>query len=249
MDASVSRARWVSLGYHSGVSSMRSRNSGGLCGYDASSVGREFAWEGGVRTNFVLIDLENVQPANLALLTGGQFKVKVFAGGQQKNVPLDMAQALQPFGAEAEYVRIEGHGKNALDFHITYYIGRLAVECPGAFFHIISRDAGFDPLIRHLKSKKIYCLRWASIDAIPLVRLLHSKSLPDRVAAVVDYLSRRNSGRPRTLKTLSSAIRTLFQGSLSDEDLEKILDSLKKRGVVAEHGGKIAYTLPEAAAQ
>jgi hypothetical protein len=202
-----------------------------------------------VRTNFVLIDLENVQPENLGLLTGGQFKVKVFAGGQQKTVQIDMAQALQPFGADAEYVRIEGHGKNALDFHIAYYIGRLAVECPGAFFHIISRDAGFDPLIRHLKLKKVFCLRWASVDSIPLVRLLHSKSLSDRVAAVVDYLSRRNSGRPRSLKTLGSAIRTLFQGSLSDEDLEKILDSLMKRGVVADHGNKVVYTLPEPTAE
>ncbi len=198
-----------------------------------------------MRTNFVLIDLENVQPENLGLLTGGQFKVKVFAGGQQKNVSLDMAEALQPFGADAEYVRIEGHGKNALDFHIAYYIGRLAVECPGAFFHIISKDTGFDPLMRHLKSRKIYCLRWASIEAIPLVRLLHSKSLPDRVNAVVESLCRRNSGRPRTLKTLGSAIRTLFQGSLSDEELEKILDSLKKRGLVAEQGGKVVYALPD----
>jgi len=200
-----------------------------------------------VRTNFVLIDMENVRPENLGLLTGGQFKVKVFAGSQQKNVSIDMAQALQPFGAEAEYVRIEGHGKNALDFHIAYYIGRLAAESPGAFFHIISKDAGFDPLIRHLKSKKIFCLRWAAIEDIPLVRLLHSKSLPDRVAAVVDFLSRRNAGRPKTLKTLSSAIGTLFQGGLSVEELEKILESLKKRGVVTEHGGKIAYALPESA--
>ncbi len=200
-----------------------------------------------MRTNFVLIDMENVRPENLGLLTGGQFKVKVFAGSQQKNVSIDMAQALQPFGAEVEYVRIEGHGKNALDFHIAYYIGRLAVESSGAFFHVISKDAGFDPLIRHLKSKKIFCLRWASIEDIPLVRLLHSKSLPDRVAAVVDFLSRRNGGRPKTLKTLSSAIGTLFQGSLSDEELEKILESLKKRGVATEHGGKIAYALPESA--
>ena len=44
-----------------------------------------------------------------------------------------------------------------------------------------------------------------------------------------------------------SAIRTLFQGSLSDEELEKILDSLKKRGVVAEHDGKVVYALPESA--
>jgi len=200
-----------------------------------------------VRTNFVLIDLENVRPENLGLLTGGQFKVKIFAGSQQKSVSIDMAQALQPFGAEAEYVRIEGHGKNALDFHIAYYIGRLAVESPGAFFHIISKDAGFDPLIRYLKSKKIFCLRWASIEDIPLVRLLHSKSLPDRVAAVVDFLCRRNAGRPKTLKTLSSAIGTLFQGSLSVEELEKIIESLKKRGVLSEHGGKISYALPESA--
>lgn len=200
-----------------------------------------------MRTNFVLIDLENVRPENLGLLTGGQFKVKVFAGSQQKNVSIDMAQALQPFGAEAEYVRIEGHSKNALDFHIAYYIGRLAVECPGAFFHIISKDAGFDPLIRHLKSRKIYCLRWASIQDIPLVRMLHSKSLPDRVAAVVDYLGRRIAGRPKTVKTLGSAVRALFQGSLTDEELEKIIDGLKKRGVISEQGGKIAYTLPEAA--
>lgn len=200
-----------------------------------------------MRTNFVLIDLENVRPENLGLLTGGQFKVKVFAGSQQKNVTIDMAQALQSFGAEAEYVRIEGHGKNALDFHIAYYIGRLAVECPGAFFHIISRDTGFDPLIRHLKANRIFCLRWAHIEDIPLVRLLHSKSLPDRVAAVLDYLERRNAGRPKTLKTLGSAVRTLFQGSLSDEELEKIIDGLKKRGVIIERGGKITYSMPEVA--
>lgn len=200
-----------------------------------------------MRTNFVLIDLENVRPENLGLLSGGQFKVKVFAGSQQRNVSIDMAHALQPFGADAEYVRIEGHGRNALDFHIAYYIGCLAVESPRAFFHIISKDAGFDPLIRHLKSKKIYCLRWASVEDIPLVRLLHSKSLPDRVAAVVDYLGRRNASKPRTIKTLGSSIRTLFQGSLSDVELEKVIEGLKKRGVVTEQDGKVAYALPESA--
>ena len=48
-----------------------------------------------MRTNFVLIDLENVRPENLGLLTGGQFKVKIFAGSQQKNVSIDMAHGNQ----------------------------------------------------------------------------------------------------------------------------------------------------------
>ena len=56
-----------------------------------------------------------------------------------------MAQTLQNFGADAEYIQIDGHGKNALDFHIAFYIGRLAMESLGAFFHIISGDTGFGP--------------------------------------------------------------------------------------------------------
>jgi hypothetical protein len=198
-----------------------------------------------VRTNYLLIDLENVKPDNLGLVAGGQFKVKVFVGAHQRNVPLSMAQALQAFGPDAEYIQIDGHGNNALDFHIAYYIGRLAIECPNAFFHIISKDAGFDPLIRHLKSKKILCLRSVSIETIPLVRVLHSKSLPDRLGAVVEYLTRRKAGRPRTLKTLSSTVRALFQGNLTDEESSKLIDALAEQASIVVHDGKIAYKLPD----
>jgi len=58
---------------------------------------------------------------------------------------------------------------------------------------------------------------------------------------------RCSAARREACSLRSSAIRTLFQGSLSDEELEKILDSLKKRGVVAEHDGKVVYALPESA--
>jgi hypothetical protein len=198
-----------------------------------------------VKTNFLLIDLENVKPENLGLVAGGQFKVKVFVGANQKNVPLTMVQTLQSFGTDAEYIQIDGHGKNALDFHIAYYIGRLAVESPGAFFHIISGDTGFDPLIRHLKTEKILCLRSTSIEAIPLVRVMNSKSLPERVVAVIDYLKRRQVGRPRTVKTLSSSIRTQFGGKVTDEDLEKMIEALAKQGAISIKDGKVTYSLPE----
>jgi len=50
-------------------------------------------------------------------------------------------------GERAEYVRISGNGSNALDFHIAFYIGQLAAHEPDAYFHIISKVTGFDPLI------------------------------------------------------------------------------------------------------
>lgn len=156
-----------------------------------------------------------------------------------------MARTLQSFGPDAEYIQIDSHGKNALDFHIAFYIGRLATESPGAFFHIISGDTGFDPLIRHLKTKKIFCLRSTSIEAIPLVRVMNSKSLPERVAAVIDYLKRRQVGRPRTVKTLGSSMRTQFGGQMSDDEVSKMIEALTKQGAIAIDDGKVAYTLPE----
>ena len=45
--------------------------------------------------NYVLIDLENVQPKNIGVLAGNNFKVLVFVGEKQTKIPLDMAAALQ----------------------------------------------------------------------------------------------------------------------------------------------------------
>ena len=118
-------------------------------------------------TSFVLVDYENVQPKDVSRLNGGRYKIKVFLGAKQAKLAVDMASALQALGPDAQYVRIAGDGKNALDFHIAYYIGRLAADTPGAAFHVISADTGFDPLIKHLAAQNISCQRWKLIADIP----------------------------------------------------------------------------------
>ncbi len=98
-------------------------------------------------TNYVLIDFENVHPKNLELLTKHPFKVFVFVGANQSKVPFDLADSMQLLGNDAKYIKIAGNGQNALDFHISYYVGELAGKDADAQFHIISKDKGFDPLI------------------------------------------------------------------------------------------------------
>ena len=110
-------------------------------------------------TNYVLIDFENVQPKALDLLQPGSVRIKVFLGQQQTRLMLELVQALQRFGADAQYVPIQGSGPDAVDFHIAFYIGRLSVEDPGAQFTIVSKDKGFDPLVRHLTGIGITCQR------------------------------------------------------------------------------------------
>jgi hypothetical protein len=197
-----------------------------------------------LKTNFVLVDSENVQPKNMSLLNGGPFKIKVFLGANQAKISLEIARALQVFGPDAEYIQIDGNGSNALDFHIAYYIGRLAADTPDAYFHVISKDTGFDPLIKHLKTQNILCQRSTSIADIPLVKISNSKSAPEKVDAIIDNLAKRKVSKPRTLKTLRSTIKSLFVNQLADEELEDLLEQLSKRGVINITDSKVNYELP-----
>jgi hypothetical protein len=117
-----------------------------------------------MRVNYILIDYENVQPTVLCLLNEQSFKVLIFIGANQTKINVDLAIALQGMGDKAEYIKIDGTGSNALDFHIAFHIGRISEKDSNAYFHIISKDTGFDPLIRHLKSRKIYAIRSKEIS-------------------------------------------------------------------------------------
>lgn len=195
-----------------------------------------------MRTNYVLVDFENIQPENMGLLVGGPFKVKVFLGEHQAKIPLEMARALQAFGADAEYIQIEGHGRNALDFHIAYYLGRIASEQPDAFIHVISKDTGFDPLIKHLKAKNIYSRRSVSIAEIPAVKTPTARPAnSDKIVAIIDNLSKRKTGKPRMLKTLRSTIKALYPGQLGDEEIEVLIEQMAARQAITITNGNIAY--------
>ena len=198
-----------------------------------------------MRTNYVLIDYENVQPSALSVLEKEHFKVIVFVGANQANVTFDVAAQLQRLGPSASYVKISGNGPNALDFHIAYYIGHLAAAEPDAYFHIISKDTGFDPLIAHLKTKKIFACRSKDIGDIPIVKAANSKTQPEKIAVVVANLKQRGASKPRTVKTLSSTISSLFQKALAEDELAAILKHMEQQGFVAVTGTKVAYSLPE----
>ena len=198
-----------------------------------------------MKSNFVLIDYENVQPEAMSALVEEHFNVIVFVGANQAKVSFEVASALQQLGDRAQYIKISGNGSNALDFHIAFYIGELASRHPNAFFHIVSKDTGFDPLIQHLKTRKILAGRSKSVVDIPIVKAASSKSPSERIEIIVADLKRRGSAKPRTVKTLSSTIQAIFQKQLSDEEVTGLVSGLNKKGIVKISGTKVAYSLPD----
>ena len=194
-----------------------------------------------MKTHIVLVDFENVQPKTVPELDQREYKFKVFVGANQTKVPFEMACALQAFGSNAEYIQIAGRGRNALDFHIAYYAGRLATESPGAILHIVSKDTGFDPLIEHLEAQGISCRRSASLADVSSVKAPRTEHNHERVVTVLENLAKRKTAKPRTLKTLQSTIGALFGRSLSAKELDWLIEQLIERKAIEVTDGKVHY--------
>ncbi len=203
-----------------------------------------------MKINHVLVDYENVQPPNLYALQDPIFRAMVFIGCNQSKVPFEFADSLQQMGDRGRYIKIENCGSNSLDFHLAFYIGQLSQASPDHYFHIISKDTGYDPLVKHLKSKQILIQRHPSITDIPLAKALAPES-PDsteeRIKVIIEDLSKRGNSRPRTVTTLSNSIHTLFSKKLAPRDLDLLMKHLEKQGSIVVNDSKVTYRLPASA--
>jgi hypothetical protein len=194
-----------------------------------------------VKYSYIFIDFENVQPKDLALLRGRDLRVMIFVGATQAKLPTEFAIAVQALGPAAEYVQIEGSGRNALDFHIAYYLGRTSVEGSAEESFVISKDTGFDPLMRHLKAKGISCRRLGSIGDIPGLKAAAIKPTSDPVQRVLANLAKRASAKPRTVKTLRSSIKHLLGPQGTEEAVNRLVGELERLNAVKITDGKVTY--------
>jgi len=141
-------------------------------------------------------------------------------------------------------VKIGGNGNNALDFHLAFYVGELSTKEPNAYFHIISKDTGFDPLIKHLKARKIRIQRERDLAEIPVLRMSNATSSDEKVSAIVKNLAGRGQARPRKVKTLANTINSLFAEKLEEKELMNLVNELQKRSYIAISERNVSYKLP-----
>jgi hypothetical protein len=113
-----------------------------------------------MKLTYILVDFENVQPTDMGLLNGEQHQLLIFRGPHQNKLDFDIAEAIQPLGERVKYIQSHKQGKNALDFHIAFHMGRLIEETESkragergkTRFVVISKDSGFDALLSHVRT-------------------------------------------------------------------------------------------------
>ncbi len=110
-------------------------------------------------TNHVFVDFENVHEIDPAVFGHKSVSFTLLLGPGQKKLDASLVEQLLNHAGTVELVRLTEPGKNALDFALSYYLGRAVQSDPVGFFHIVSHDKGFDPLVEHLRHRHIRARR------------------------------------------------------------------------------------------
>lgn len=186
----------------------------------------------------LLVDFENVQQVNLTHL-GENFSVIIFVGSIQKNVPIDLVTSAQRLGNRIEWLRVEGNGSNALDFHIACHLGRIIEKSPNIQCIVLSKDKGFDPLLRHLNKIGLKCKRINSLLELEPKSATTEEPNYKRVFEVLSKSEKKS--RPRKRTTLSQHISAMFQKKIAQGDIDRIIDILFANKMISESNNTISY--------
>lgn len=151
--------------------------------------------ENRVKELHALVDFENVQPTmdELSKIAPGFTDVWLFHGPHQAK----QAQQLAATHDRVTLVPRSGNGPNALDFHLSFYLGYVAAKHPDAHLVVVANDKGYDPMIAHARMLEF------------TVKRVGHKAKPAAVSKVVKPAAKNSSVAAKaapTKKTLSAKV-------------------------------------------
>ncbi len=205
--------------------------------------------------NHVFMDDENVPNLDLSSIEGKTVHVTLLLGPKKTKLPVEQVQVLMKHAASTHLIRLEKPGKNALDFALAYYLGQAMQRHPGACFHLVSKDGGYDNLIEHLQNQHIRIQKHADASTLtfglprkpaeaPKVAAPAAPRKPDTFAEILQYLRKRDGKNPKTRKKLMSDLKAHQGKGATDAQIEKIVSKLEKdRHVSFDEKGKATYNL------
>jgi PIN domain len=187
----------------------------------------------------LLVDFENVQHVDLARLDDS-FQIIIFVGAAQKSIPIELVTNAQKLGSRIEWQRVDASGSNALDFFIACHLGRVLEKSPQRQCIVLSKDKGFDPLLRHLNKNGLQCKRLNSL--LELDPKATTQPEEPNYKRVIEVLSKsEKKSRPRKRKTLSQHISSIFQKKLPQTEVDRIIDILFANKMISETNDAITY--------
>src|SRR3990167_5894383 len=176
----------------------------------------------------VLLDYENVHPSETDLrhMVPDASQVWVFHGPQQRKIEERFAS----FGTGVTAVPISKSGKNALDFHLSFYMGYIASKNPASAMVVVANDKGYEPMLEHAKAMGFVVRRQS-----------HGQVKPAAKKAVATKAVAKKAGAMKVAATLSTGVAIgpvsapaaslpARSPTVTADEIRKITENLRKMG-------------------
>ncbi len=213
-------------------------------------------------TRALLIDLDNCpnQIDELPQALAGFAQAIACYGGAEPKVHLSLVPLLAPAinDGKLKIIKMEKRGKNAADFGLAFWAGRLTAEMPEETeFLILSQDTDLDHVVSLLRSlgRKVERIdgktSQVEIRNTPGPAASRSAAVQKTISDFVNEYGAKylQTGKPRPAKktTLLNSIKSAFKNNGGFKP-EEIMQELLKRGILAIDG-KDHITYLEAASE
>ena len=222
-------------------------------------------------TNHVFVDFENVQEIDPEVFGHKSVSFTLLLGPVQKKLDTALVEQLLNHAGTVELVRLAESGKNALDFALAFYLGRAVQSDPLGFFHIVSHDKGYDPLVEHLRHRHIRVRRHEDFSELhfngdgkavvsspkekdtpppaakPVPPPTSPRSSPTRPLSehaqlLLGHLRKSAKNRPGSTTTLVRHTRSLLANKVTDIEAKSLIDELHARKLLYfDPTGKLSY--------
>jgi len=192
---------------------------------------------------YILIDFENTQKIDFDLIDITHTKIVIFVGRSQNKIPFALVEKAQDKGDRIQWLKIAGDGKNNLDFHIAFELGRLSEKlAQDITFIILSKDSGYDSVIKYARESGINAQRIANIaELADSKNQLPSSQFTEVIVANLKKISSQK--RPRTRGTLKKHIESLLREKVAGGEIEQIIEEMFIKGMVTEASNRLKYNL------
>jgi hypothetical protein len=213
-------------------------------------------------SNHIFVDFENVPQLELSIIGQTSVSFTLLLGAKQTKIDAALVEKLMEHAASVQLIRLTSSGKNALDFAVAYYLGQAALADPAGYFHIVSKDTGFDPLIKHLKTRHVNVRRHNDFSTLTLSGsqkpVRDSKPSPksspeakapttmqaDSLPRALEHLRKNTSNRPRRKNTLVSHLLAVGGKSSTEAGVLVLIDRLIELGDLSlDDKDRVSYHL------
>jgi len=198
---------------------------------------------GAMAIKLVLVDYENIQNIEgIDTIQDAEFRVLV--GKNQTKIPIDLVLQTQQLGKSLEWLKVSGQGKNALDFHIAFYLGKYVEANKYGHYVIVSKDTGYDALIEHINESKGSKIVKRVTNITQVSNKQVDKTITPEMRKLIEQLKKiQGNKRPKKRSTLIGFATSVFVNQKSKEEVSLIVEDLYSRKYISEANGIIKYEI------